>query len=535
MPVIKGADRSAKPGPAMKAKATVHKSRDRWSGSENEFYEKVLKPTAAETGRSICQYSCELPKTENAKTLPDEIPANHKLLGRIHAIQNNLSLVRSKVKKGLQLLLNKKSGWGMSEAEQADFVITMERRILNITFVVSQALKKTPKPKWTTKLPWITEKEESPPAVADSIVPAAPSSSLDTVFQSDTKGIKQEGWILGFSGSSLLAWRVPDDKKVTEKNKEYSQPVDMDKQPKNDNESIRFYFDGDDPRMFFFFENVTVGAFKMKMRSKMVKAGPGPSWTGTLKRSRNAIEIVQKVDRGLLLVINENGKQICQVRPSRWHAIENEQEHQPNDHPAIVACTEFLKELATLYCRGDLLRTDLQEKRDELLNELDKAGKLLPARSYPRTRRERASSDAEDGPRKKRQKTGAKEKTEKPVVLKKPMMAMKKVVPKKAMKVASTITSDSSYEHGYTSGDLDENSDDSKRAAGSKSAAKTSSKKERLLGARKRPAAATRTSTRTESAALVTNNIAEVILGALEGPPALDAFDMIEQFDRMSA
>ena len=191
---------------SKKATATAAEQaadRNTFTGDASEFYKHVLKPTAEKGGRTIVAYSDESKLVTDAKILPKEIMLNNDFLDHEHKLQDNFCIPRSVVTKGLQKLLEKKGGWGMTDRQQSDFVTTLERRICNLNYVVNQVQKRKDKPKWWYTLGFVEE---------ENTTKSAPSkSSLD--FAPIKVEAENGDYKIGFSTEHQLAWRHPTNQK----------------------------------------------------------------------------------------------------------------------------------------------------------------------------------------------------------------------------------------------------------------------------------------------------------------------------------
>ena len=93
-----------------------------------------------------------------------------------------------------------------------------------------------------------------------------------------------------------------------------------------------------------------------------------PLYEGQIKRSKHTLKVLQLANHGLVIIIQEQSKQILQIRPDRFGPLperENDNLHLPNDNPTIQACVNWLKELITDYEEGRILNpAALQKERD---------------------------------------------------------------------------------------------------------------------------------------------------------------------------
>ena len=82
--------------------------------------------------------------------------ACHMVLAALKKGQSNLSYPRSAIKGALELIIGQLGGeWKLKKEHFADFVTTMERRIMNVARHVQQRdSKKGAKHGWVARLPW---------------------------------------------------------------------------------------------------------------------------------------------------------------------------------------------------------------------------------------------------------------------------------------------------------------------------------------------------------------------------------------------
>ena len=83
--------------------------------------------------------------------------------------------------------------------------------------------------------------------------------------------------------------------------------------------------------------------------------------------NKHKLQIVQKVDRKLLMVINEQSRQILQVNLEQFGELSDQRKQVSNDHTCVQRAGRFLREICDLYAAGKLDRSGLKRARNERL------------------------------------------------------------------------------------------------------------------------------------------------------------------------
>jgi hypothetical protein len=86
-------------------------------------------------------------------------------------------------------------------------------------------------------------------------------------------------------------------------------------------------------------------------------------------RSRHRINITQKVDRFLLVIIQEQTKQVCMVRADKFGPVADQTCRLPQDDDTLQACLKLMTDLATRFAKGEVERSDLLATRNQMLLE----------------------------------------------------------------------------------------------------------------------------------------------------------------------
>ena len=83
--------------------------------------------------------------------------------------------------------------------------------------------------------------------------------------------------------------------------------------------------------------------------------------------THHKVQLKQKVDRHLLLVMVEQKKQVCMVKQSTFGIVPDEKTRSALDHPTLLQAVAFMKKVVDTFARGDADRSSLLKVRDELL------------------------------------------------------------------------------------------------------------------------------------------------------------------------
>eukprot|EP00974_Lingulodinium_polyedra_P039758 3815087-Lingulodinium_polyedra.AAC.1 len=118
------------------------------------------------------------------------------------------------------------------------------------------------------------------------------------------------------------------------------------------------------------------------MRKRPAGSSEGVLWSCVHPESQHKLDIKQKVDRCLLMVIQEQSRQILQVRVDTFGEVQDQSQQLPLEHPAVGACLQFMKELLVKFKDGGIARCDLAALRDKMLKEkkIEKGKKVIRRR-----------------------------------------------------------------------------------------------------------------------------------------------------------
>jgi hypothetical protein len=102
---------------------------------------------------------------------------------------------------------------------------------------------------------------------------------------------------------------------------------------------------------------------------------PGNLFELEVESTKHKLAILQKVDRHLLLILSEQSRQICMVKVSLCGGVADEMARLKHDDPVLQRALACMSKLAKIYASGTTRRTELNDKRNELLNEMGITGK----------------------------------------------------------------------------------------------------------------------------------------------------------------
>ena len=301
---------------------------DRSRGTDAEALHDILAKHA--TTRTWLRYD-ENPKVQEAKTLPDLIVPHYDLLHELYKSQSNFSFVRSTVQAAmLQLFTNSGDQWGLTEADQEDWVFTMVNRFQNLCRAVGQACRKNPLPPWASALPWQT-------------LAAQPAAK-------HTKEIK---YLYGFNEEVGMPWRV--DASKPKNPPEFALQVDSSRMATEP--IIAVFADG------YRCDIVDFDCAKYEEYRRTTRGSRSAApFEGTHKTTQHKIKVAKRSDRQPLVSIYEQQKQILQVAIS-WFEGETD---EAREEAAIV----FMVDLATQYCQALVTKEELKTKRDQGVHDL---------------------------------------------------------------------------------------------------------------------------------------------------------------------
>jgi hypothetical protein len=85
--------------------------------------------------------------------------------------------------------------------------------------------------------------------------------------------------------------------------------------------------------------------------------------------TKHRIVVCQKIDRKLLLIVQEQSKQVLMLRVNLFGEVPNEKERLDPKHPTMQAALTFIMPIVERFASGELARSSLSTARDEALKE----------------------------------------------------------------------------------------------------------------------------------------------------------------------
>jgi hypothetical protein len=325
----------------------------RFGGTADELYE-ILKKCASENGASFCRYRDESAIVTEAKLVhgDDGVEGHLGLLTELHSLQANLSFTKVLVDEALgKIFADFKDEWKMKNGDLDDWRVTLQRRIRNLCRCVSQGGVKSAGAQWVKNLPWNLS-SGAPASSAASSVPVKKKPAIEVPYKYE------------FDMELLLPVRIKPGGAA-----EPGLPLaTLNAEGSSlDDEVVAEWPDGHTAKI----PGMTYGKVELlTKRGCKHTGGTGDLFASEHVESKNNVCIKQKVDRRLLLVVYEQTHQILMVKLADFGKIEDERHQVLATHPACVGGLAFLKPLIEKYCRGEIKKTELPQKKGDALKEL---------------------------------------------------------------------------------------------------------------------------------------------------------------------
>ena len=141
-----------------------------------------------------------------------------------------------------------------------------------------------------------------------------------------------QAWDFFYSPTTKLGWRVrKGDKKGPP---DWSLPIDLADQGGDDEDVAVRWEDGFEAKIQF----MTVGQFKAQLASTR-GAVADSLWTGEHVETHHKLQIVQRADRGLIIILQEQSRQVCQLRVNLFGVLPEPQPMAvPRDNAVLQDC-----------------------------------------------------------------------------------------------------------------------------------------------------------------------------------------------------
>ena len=349
-------------------------------------------PLAKARGPLFCTYSDESSNVDGAKLRKDG-PGNIFEDCNIEAIRavhqcgkGNLTVSKKTMEEALRLVAARcQKEWKLLPPEVDDFASTVSRRLRNLARVTAQGLAKSPGARWVQamRLPGSYEddnqemNEEDGSAASGDLDedaaesntqcrgtspfrPLAPMASLTGVAAAPSQA---DGYEVTWSHELMLPVRKRRLGAALG-TPEPSLPVNTELPRGSDAELVvAEWHDGYSARItdFTWSQLLLLTREATKPKSSIV------FYETEHALNNHKLQIVQKVDRKLLMVINEQGRQVLQVNMDQFGELGDQRKQVSWDHPCAQRAGAFLREICDVYAQGKLSRAGLKRARSERL------------------------------------------------------------------------------------------------------------------------------------------------------------------------
>jgi hypothetical protein len=370
-------------------------SRVRFRGSPIQLAEAIL-PQAV--NRSFIRFA----EGRDMKIERDKL--NLELLDNLHALQPNLSFPKGLMKEALEIIWNKKFElWKMKEAESEDWINTIGVRIRNMCRVAQQGCVKKLQPKWVLELPWIARERKAAAAAAGTGTAKVDKAQEEKVGKEKAQKEKVEkekaqkekvenekaqkekaeneeaqeeikvqneiniqNYFFGWDDEHMRAWRTHEDAKNS---KQITKELALPTKPTpgaNPMDPVKAkWADG----MEKFMPECTEGQLTKTRSTKGTKTEglaqqdiPELGWVATHKVTKHKIHLQLKTCRVELLLLKEQGKQICQVILHKFGP--------PDSKTAIALGAVVLRKVGEKFANDEVQRNGLNELRDSVMKAM---------------------------------------------------------------------------------------------------------------------------------------------------------------------
>ena len=328
--------------------------RETFQGDGQAFADVVLS-FAKQHGRLFCNYTSEADKVTDAKLDIKSIYKHHDFLVVLREAQRNLSFPKTVVKAGLYIVTKQcKEEFGLKEGQVDDYVSTTTKRIRCLGRVVSQGELKSQGTQWVEDLPW----RQAAAATTTGEVQAKGKPRHRKVASTTPKE-----YIYEFNDELVVATRCP----LAGGPKEPSLPLSVPEGANDSDFAKGTWLSGETHEV----PGLTIGRLKEFLHRGPGSSSAGELWSATHCVTKHKVTIRQRVDRGLLLSIYEQQRQIVQVKMTMFGPVANEHEQLPKGDSTLTAAMQVMTVLADKFVKDELKKGELKEARDAALKGLD--------------------------------------------------------------------------------------------------------------------------------------------------------------------
>jgi hypothetical protein len=343
----------------------------------------IIQPIAAQRGKLLCAYPCEVAKVQEAVTIVDAIQKEDALLTCLHAADQSLTFGKVVIECALKLLLAQhQKKWNLQPEDHADWVQTITRRIRNLLRIVTQPMVKGKAPPWLKKLAFykkalaaiaevediVSDKED------DDAGEAGDAEEADEDDEDDNAPLVPPvpKYTLKFDKELMLCTRsavgIP---------RELSFAI-IDLPSRDEADMVKASFANGD-----IVEVPGLTYLALRRLQRKTHTGTGKLWVGEHSVTHHSLCIEQRVDRKLLLSIFEQSKQRLQVRVDQFGIVLDHTKPLHHDDPVLQLALKFLQPIAEKFALDQLKVTDLSNYRNEAF---DRAGIGAKAKAAPNKR-----------------------------------------------------------------------------------------------------------------------------------------------------
>ena len=284
-------------------------------------------------------------------------------------------ITRKTVKRAMEAVLEDKKGkWKVEKEDEQNWVETMTRRFLNMMYHENKSSSSKKVAGSGTKAAAAAASEGGDGSSSSSKAVASAAASAPTeargVATEDPrkKEISKKAYSFGWNAELGLAWRKPVD--AQDKHKEISlAPEIVPDQPDGGTKLLVTFVDGMQKHV-----SLSKPEFEVFLqRSSTSASGCKPLLEAEHKKTHNKITVRQRPNRGLLVSMYDQAKQILQVRADRFGHIPDEECAKPLPHESeiIKKAVDFYRPILSKYINNEIVdKKELYEARDERFREL---------------------------------------------------------------------------------------------------------------------------------------------------------------------
>ena len=320
---------------------------------------------ATKKGKSFIRF-------DDAATVKESVN-DEKLLEKHKAILDACGdepIVRKTVKAAMATVLaGWKGKWKIAPQDEADWVETMTRRFLNMMYhhhKGSSAKKSKATPKKAAAATQSEDGNGSKAATASSAVPSADALETEDPEKKPAT-VPKTAYEFGWNGELGLGWR----KKVgqSDKQKEISLAPEIPEQAENETVLLVTFVDGMQKK--YTLAKAAFEIFSQRRSSSTTVCKPLLEAEHVV--THNKITVRQRPNRGLLISMYDQAKQVMQVRADRFGEIAEEVCAVPLPHESeiIKKAVEFYQPIFDKYIKNKIVdKMEVYAARDERYREL---------------------------------------------------------------------------------------------------------------------------------------------------------------------